>query len=206
MSQTRQSYDAVAAQYAERIAGELEHKPFDRELLSRFASQARPGPVWDVGCGPGHVTAFLAARGVEAVGVDLSPAMIAQARALHPELPFQEGDMYALSAEPSSLAGIVAFYSLIHVPRQDVPGVLRGFAHALRPGGRLLLGWHLGTDTLHLEELWGTAVRLDTYFFTAEGMAAGCEAAGLHVMEQHQRDPYVDVEYPSQRGYLLAVR
>jgi SAM-dependent methyltransferase len=206
VSQTRQSYDAVASQYAERIAHELDHKPFDRELLSRFALQARPGPVWDVGCGPGHVSAFLAERGVEVVGVDLSPAMIVQARALHPALSFQEGDMYALSVEPGSLAGIVAFYSLIHIPRQDIPQVLEGFARALRPGGKLLLGWHLGTETLHVEELWGTAVCLDAYYFTAEEMAASCERAGLHVHEQHQREPYPDVEYPSRRGYLLAAK
>src|SRR5437773_6198242 len=75
----RASYDRVAAEYAERIAGELAGKPFDRALLDRFADQVRPlGPVCDVGCGPGHVTAYLHERGLDVFGVDLSPEMVAQ--------------------------------------------------------------------------------------------------------------------------------
>src|SRR6476660_6547825 len=84
----RASYDAVAEEYVRRIGRELEGKPFDRTLLDRFADRlAGPGPVWDLGCGPGHVTRYLRARGVTIAGLDLSPALVASARRLDPAIP-----------------------------------------------------------------------------------------------------------------------
>ena len=80
MSEVQTSYDRLAPEYAARIYGELAHKPFDRELLDRFAeSLAGKGPVCDLGCGPGHVARYLHGRGVDAFGIDLSPAMVEQA-------------------------------------------------------------------------------------------------------------------------------
>src|SRR5687767_7262580 len=85
----RASYDAVAEAYEREVAGELDAKPFDRELLDLFAARVRDaGPVADLGCGPGHVTAYLAGRAVEVVGVDVSPAMVERARRRNPDLAF----------------------------------------------------------------------------------------------------------------------
>ncbi len=70
MAATRASYDAVAAAYAEALSDELRRKPLDRALLTAFAEQVRAGGrVWDVGCGPGHVTMFLAGLGLHAVAI-----------------------------------------------------------------------------------------------------------------------------------------
>src|SRR5579871_1948445 len=81
----RQSYDAVAEEYLERFRNELAGKPLDRALLACFAEEAGDGaPVADLGCGPGHVAAWLAGRGVASVGIDLSPAMIAAGRRDYP--------------------------------------------------------------------------------------------------------------------------
>jgi trans-aconitate methyltransferase len=115
-------YDRVAGAYAERYFTELERKPFDRELLDRFAADlCGRGPVCDLGCGPGHVGRYLAERGVEVFGVDLSPGMVALARQLNPGLRFERGDMLALALSDASLAGLVAFYSLIHLERGAAP-------------------------------------------------------------------------------------
>lgn len=109
------SYDTIAAEYAKRIYSELKDKPFDRELLDRFAERVRAlGPVCDLGCGPGHVARYLRDRGVDAFGVDLSPAMLGEARRLNPDIPFIEGTMMSLNMKSESLAGIVALYSIIH--------------------------------------------------------------------------------------------
>jgi 2-polyprenyl-3-methyl-5-hydroxy-6-metoxy-1,4-benzoquinol methylase len=76
-----ESYDRVADEYARRIFGELEHKPFDRELLNRFAAQVGDkGEVCDMGCGPGHIARYLHQAGARVVGLDLSPRMIENAR------------------------------------------------------------------------------------------------------------------------------
>ena len=70
------TYDVAAEHYAAAFAGELASKPFDRDLLDRFAAAlAGGGEVWDVGCGAaGRLTRYLADRGVTASGADISPA------------------------------------------------------------------------------------------------------------------------------------
>ena len=75
---TRRSYDAVATQYAAAIGDELRHKPLDRALLNLIGDLAADGVVLDLGCGPGHVAAYLAERS-SVIGLDLSEAMAAEA-------------------------------------------------------------------------------------------------------------------------------
>jgi ubiquinone/menaquinone biosynthesis C-methylase UbiE len=110
LAATQASYDAVAAAYAGALSDELRRKPLDRALLAVFAEQVRgtgagQARVWDVGCGPGHVTAFLAGLGVRAAGIDLSAGMVAQARQRHPDLEFSTGSMTALPSADGSWDG-----------------------------------------------------------------------------------------------------
>src|SRR6185312_10301611 len=72
----RAGYDAVARAYDEKFSGELDHKPLDRALLNALCEMTIGGTLADVGCGPGHVSRFLAGRHPDVVGIDLSPAMI----------------------------------------------------------------------------------------------------------------------------------
>jgi SAM-dependent methyltransferase len=137
-SDVETSYDRVADEYVQRIYDELRHKPLDRQLLDRFA--ARIGSACDMGCGPGHVARYLHERGAQVCGIDLSPVMIEQARHLNPGIDFTQGDMLALSAGDGTWAGIAAFYSIIHIPRDDVVRALRESRRVLRPGGRPLPG------------------------------------------------------------------
>ena len=200
---TRASYDRVAAEYAQRINEELEHKPLERKLLAEFAA-GTPGRIADVGCGPGHVAAYLHEQGAEVVGLDLSPAMVEQARALHPDVDLEVGDMRALPLADGLLGGIVALYSLIHIPRAEVAAVLREFRRVLRPGGRLLVGFHIGEEIRHSEEWWGEPVNLDFIFFTTAEMAGYFAAAGFTLEETIEREPYPEVEVATRRAYLLA--
>jgi SAM-dependent methyltransferase len=203
----RASYDRLAAEYARRIYGELRHKPLDRELLDRFAERVRGrGAVCDLGCGPGQVARYLHERGVPAVGVDLSPGMVEQARRLNPGVEFRQGDLRALDGEDGAWAGIAAFYSIIHVPRAEVTAALRGLRRTLRPGGVLLLAFHVGDEVVHLDELWGEPVSVDFVFFRPAEMAGYLEEAGFLVEEVIERDPYPDVEHPSRRAYVFASR
>jgi SAM-dependent methyltransferase len=77
--ETRTSYDTVAVSYAEQVRDALAEEPYLQASLALFADQVRTagdGLVVDVGCGPGHVTAHLHKLGIDAFGIDLSPAMI----------------------------------------------------------------------------------------------------------------------------------
>src|SRR6476646_6501887 len=124
---TRESYDRVAAKYADLYLHEFDHKPFGRDLLDRFAERVKSrGRVMDLGCGPGQVAAYLHKRGVVAFGVDLSPEMVKLAKEANPGVEFREGDMRSPGLPDESLAGITAFYSLIHIPRREVSTVVRG--------------------------------------------------------------------------------
>lgn len=202
---TRQGYDAVAEEYARRIYGELADKPFDRALLDRFAELVRPvGRACDLGCGPGQVARYLHDRGLAVSGVDLSPGMVQQARCLNPDIPFQQGNMLDLDFEDRSLGGIAAFYSIIHIPRALLLKAFAEMWRVLRPGGVLLIAFHLGDEDRHLEKWWGTPVSIDFLFFEREEVERRVIDAGFTVEESLERPPYPDVEHQSRRAYILA--
>src|SRR5262245_32426079 len=132
----RACYDTVAREYADRFAGELAHKPLDRELLARFAAEVREGgQVYDLGCGPGQTTAFLHGCGVQVRGLDLSAELLREARQRHPNLEFEPGDMLALPLADASLAGVVAFYAIVHLSPAGLRRALAEMHRVLRPGG-----------------------------------------------------------------------
>jgi SAM-dependent methyltransferase len=204
-SSLQTSYDTVAAEYARRIFDELAGKPFDRRLLDDFAALVRgAGPVCDLGCGPGQVARYLHERGVEAFGIDLSPGMVAEARRLSPEIEFRRGDMLALDAPDGAWAGIAAFYSLIHIPREEMVRALCELRRVLRPGGWLLAGFHVGREVLHRDEMWGEPVSLDFLFFLPGEVEGWLREAGFTLETTFERAPYPEVEHPSRRGYVLA--
>lgn len=203
----QRSYDVVADQYATRIYDELRHKPLDRELLDRLVARAGSlGPICDLGCGPGQIARYLREQGAEVCGVDLSPAMVATARRLSPEIAFAQGDMLALSAPDAAWGGIAAFYSLVNTPRLDLPQAISEMHRTLRPGGWLLTAFHIGDETVHLDEWWGQAVALDFFSFRTHEIANLLTTAGLELVESIEREPYPEVEHPSRRAYLFARR
>jgi SAM-dependent methyltransferase len=199
------SYDRVADEYVRRIYDELANKPFDRQLLDRFAGRVRDaGLVCEIGCGPGHVAKYLSDRGVPMCGVDISAAMVDCARRLNPGISFSQGDMRDLDVADGVWAAIVAFYSIIHVPRAQVVAALRELGRALKPGGLLLLAFHIGDDLLHRDEWWGYQVDFDVVFFQSAEMSNYLSAAGFEVDEILERDPDPEVEHPTRRAYILA--
>ncbi len=203
----RRSYDAVAADYAARLGDELAHKPFDRARLRDLAARVgRRGVIGDIGCGPGHVTAFLAAQGADVVGLDLSPAMIEQARARHPECRFELADLHALGTAPGRFAALVLFYALIHEDEASLAQALAACRAALSPGGPMLAAVHLGEAPVRLEAWWGHPVALSFRFFAEGELDAAMARAGLRVLRSETRDPYAGAEYASRRAYVLAER
>ncbi|MFY9826467.1 MAG: methyltransferase domain-containing protein [Thermoanaerobaculia bacterium] len=199
------SYDSAADAYVEHLYSELEGKPLDRHLLNRFAEEVRgQGLVADAGCGPGHVARYLHDQGVDVLGIDLSPEMIRWAARLNPALRFQVGDMRALDLADAALAGIVAFYSIVHFEPADLPPVLAELRRVLAPGGVLLVAFHVGDHTLHVDDLLGRPVSLDFRFHLPAGVVEALQSVGFKVTESVEREPYPDAEHPSRRCYLFA--
>ena len=205
-SDLESSYDRIAAEYRVEYGDELTNKPFDCRMLNWLIDKVNGlGSICDMGCGPGQVAKYLNAQRAEACGVDLSAEMIRQAHLLSPEIRFVQGDMLSLdNIADSSLGGIAAFYSLVHIPRKFMVQALTEFKRVLRPDGTLLVTHHIGSGLVHREEWFGKPVSLDFLFFEIEEMKNYIKSAGLVLEEVIQREPYSEFEYPSQRAYIFA--
>ncbi|GAB4085019.1 class I SAM-dependent methyltransferase [Myceligenerans cantabricum] len=185
LSETRTSYDTDASGYAAKVVGLLDGNPYLRASLALFADLVREaggGPVADVGCGPGHVTRRLNDLGADAFGIDLSPEMIAIARRDHPDLRFEVGTMTGLDLPDHSVAGVLAFWSVIHIPDHAVPGVFTQFQRILRPGGPLLVGFHVGDRTRHRTEGYtGRQISVDSHHRRPAQVARWLRGAGFTI-------------------------
>lgn len=205
LTDTRTSYDADADGYAEKVDGLLETNSYLRSSLALFAELVRDsggGDVADIGCGPGYVTRHLHDLGVDAFGIDLAPEMVTLARRDHPDLRFEVGTMTDLDSVDGSLAGVVAFWSVIHVPDQSVPGVFAEFDRVIRPGGLLLVGFHVGDETLNTTEGYsGRSINVNSYHRPPAKVARWLREAGFTIEAELVMRP--DQEVP---GALLFAR
>lgn len=137
-------YDALAELYDRRFPGPWQH-PLDRHSVDAFADGLPPGgTILDLGCGTGHVTVELAFRGFRTIGVDPSARMLEIARKRYPGQSWIAGDAHFPADAPAvrdvgAVAGIMARFSLIHVPPAQVPGVLASWAEHTEPGCQILL-------------------------------------------------------------------
>jgi ubiquinone/menaquinone biosynthesis C-methylase UbiE len=198
-------YDALAREYAETFTGEHEKKSKDREMLQKF-SQAigNRRPVWDLGCGPGQTSKYLKDLGVEISGLDLSDKLLEQARTIHPEIPFIKGNILELEFEDDSIAGAVAFYSMVHFTEDQVGIAFSEVFRVLQPGGIFLLTYHIGEGTIHLNEFLGRKIDIDFMFFTTDFIFRHLKDTGFENIEITEREPYPGIEYDSRRAYVFA--
>ncbi|MET9694960.1 class I SAM-dependent methyltransferase [Streptomyces sp. NPDC006514] len=194
--ETKAAYDGVVELYASMFANQLETQPFARNIIGTFAELVRGTGnlrAADVGCGPGHLTAMLRDLGLDSFGLDLSPAMVAHARRAHPGLRFDEARMEALPVEDGALGGVLAHYSMIHTPPEELPALVDELVRVLAPGG-LLLASFFGTEGPE-------PVRFDhkvapAYSWPADQFAELLTGAGLVMVARLLHDP------ASERGFL----
>lgn len=205
MARTAESYSRIARVYADNIFDELKYKPLDRALLNRFGEAVQPlGVAVDLGCGPGQIARYLHERGVKVIGVDLAPGMVELAKQLTPDVEFFEGDMLALDFPDAAWGGIAAFYSIVHIPREQLVTALREMYRVLVPRGVLLLAFHRGQEVVHRDEMWDKPVNLDFLLFERVEVEGYLRAAGFKILEVSEREPYPEVEHPSRRVYIFA--
>jgi SAM-dependent methyltransferase len=204
-SDTADGYDRVAGEYARRLSDELAAKPLDRALLAAFAEMAPDGPIADLGCGPGHVALFLHRLGRRVIGIDLSPGMIETARKLRPGPEFRVGNILRLDLDDGSLAGAVAFYSIIHLTFEELPTAFAELRRVLAPDGLALIAFHAGRHTVHRDEWWGHDVSIDFHFHPPEEVEKLLREADLEIDSSLLRQAGKG-EVQTERSYLMARR
>lgn len=192
LTAVRDSYDTVAAAYVEHVPAPAELDPLSLAMLAGFAELVQTtdlGPVADLGCGPGRITAHLAGLGISTFGIDLSPKMIALARQAHPHLRFSEGSMTALEMRDDELGGILAWYSTHHTPPQWLPTVIAEFHRTLAPGGYLLWGDYVGDERLKPTQGYGHPVSYESYLLPLNRVIVLLEQAGLVITAKLEQQP-----------------
>ncbi|MFD6423000.1 class I SAM-dependent methyltransferase [Streptomyces sp. NPDC060198] len=200
----------MAADYSARFRAELDAKPLERALLAGFVDLVRETgggkPLADVGCGTGRVTGHLHGLGADVFGIDLSPGMLAVARAEHPGLRFEEGSMLALDLPDGSLGGLLAWYSVIHITDALLPAVFAEFHRVLAPGAHVQLGFQAGDETRRRTDAWGRPIRLDFHRRRPEAVAALLGTAGFEPRVRTVREADTDGAYPepTPQGFVLA--
>lgn len=204
LTETRAAYDTVAVDYA-RLLPDVVEGPLDRAMLAAFADLVRvAGRVVEVGCGTGRITAQLRDLGLDISGIDLSPGMLAVARRAYPDLRFEVGSMTELALPDAGLAGLVAWYSIIHLPPELLPGVFAEFHRVLTPGGQLLLGFKAGDQRIRLEQAYGHTVSYDVHWLSPDRVAAQLAAAGFEV--RARLDRAAEGREKGPQAFLLAAR
>ncbi|WP_088997666.1 class I SAM-dependent methyltransferase [Micromonospora echinaurantiaca] len=181
VERVRDAYASVADLYIELFGTSQQVHADDLAFIGRHLS-IQPGKVLDVGCGPGHITGYLRSLGADATGIDMVPEFIAHARAAHPHGRYQLGSMTSLDVEDDSIAGILAWFSLIHLPPQDLDGVLAEFRRVMTPAGTLVVGFFDGDEVGAFDHKVVTAYR-----WPADEISERLARAGFTEVERQHR-------------------
>ncbi len=201
----RRAHDAIAEFYAELLPAVYEQLPVDRAVLDLFCTLVLDvgRSVADVGCGPGAIVPYLAARGLDPQGVDLSPEMVRVARRDHPGVPFAVADVRSLPFADGSLDGVLGWYSLMYLAPRDRPTAFGELARVVRPGGYLVVGYKQGDDTLRRGGR-RIGVEFDVYWYSEEEVVRRVTEAGFGVVFRAGRPAGEWDEQP--QGYVIARR
>lgn len=209
VASARAVYDMTAPAYVQFVGTEISSAtegPIDQSLLVALVELVKRQTndrVVDVGCGPGRAAAFMAARGLDVAGVDISHAMLSVARSAHPHIKFDEGELNALPFETGVFAGAVCWYSIIYTPPDSLAEAFGELARVLMPGGYLLLAFQAEDEPVHRTNAHGTRLPLTSYRHSVQDVADRLEDIGFNIYAKVLRAPDLEDETAFQ-GFVLA--
>lgn len=215
LDRIRTSYDVVAERYARELADDMVTRPLERGLFLSFAELCRAtgtGTIGDVGCGPGHVTKHLVELGLDVHGIDVSVAMISQAKEKFPAGRFDVASMFELPIGNGGWLGAVSLYTTLHFDAGQRALAFTELARVVRADGFLLHGFYVEApdqppgSVYRLESWFGHKVDLGVYFLSIEDAAAEMDRAGFEVVAALVREPMSTKELPARRCYMLGKR
>lgn len=205
----RAVYDMAAPRYVQLVGTEISSAtegPIDQSLLVAFIELVKKQTICrvaDVGCGPGRAAAFMAERGLDVIGVDVSETMLAVARSAYPHIKFEEGQLDALPFETGVLAGAVCWYSIIYTPPDRLAQAFGELARVLIPGGYLLLAFQAEDEPIHRTDPYDTHLPLTSYRHSVQEVAARLVDIGFTIYATVLRAPELDNETTFQ-GFVIS--
>lgn len=199
-------YNKVADDYAADRWDELSKKHLDQLLLKEFAAVNKDkGLCADFGCGPGQTTRFLYENGLkDIVGIDLSPAMVNNARRLSPEIKFETGDLLNIGYPSEHLGSALAFYSIVHFNTEQVRKCFGEINRVLKTGADFLFSFHAGDEIVHFDKAHDKEIDIDLYFFKTEDIIVLLNETGFNITDAIERPPREGMAYPTRRAYIWA--
>lgn len=202
---TRQAWDKAAGKYHELFKNEMNEKPFDREVLDRFAAGLPENAlICDAGCGPSaHIGRYLFDKGMNVFGIDISEKCIEIAKEYNPEMKFECTDFLDWQQEEDSLDAIISFYSVIYTPKKEINEVLDVFYRVIKPGGKLLIVVKKGDFEGFQESLLGIDVHPYFVEYTEEELESALKISSFNILELFTRRPYEN-EINNERIYCTA--
>ncbi|MBN1603391.1 MAG: class I SAM-dependent methyltransferase [Chitinispirillaceae bacterium] len=194
-------YDAEAPLYAEKYHNELDTKPYDRYILSRFSNYIPPaGIICEIGCGPGQVSGYLNKGNKTIFGLDLSLCMLNEAKKSHHFDDTVKGDYFTMPFRDESLDGILAFYSIVHDETTQIEQLLYEIRRVLKMNGKVLLSFHTGNERISTSNKKDS---IEYIFHDTEQVYDYIIESEFLILEGVVRLPYPDAEFPSKRTYFL---
>jgi ubiquinone/menaquinone biosynthesis C-methylase UbiE len=212
IDKVRTCYDVTAEMYSRDLADDMVARPLERGMFQAFSELVGPGTVGDVGCGPGHVAKHLASLGMDVLGVDVSPAMLEQAKRRWPDGKLQLASMYQLPFPNGAWAGAISLYATLHCTADERRRAYRELARVVRPGGYVMHGFYVSAQDLppgsiyHLDKWFGYKVDVDVYFHGIDDAAEEMTLGGFEVVAALVREPLNHKELPTRRCYMLGKR
>jgi SAM-dependent methyltransferase len=173
-------------------------------VLDEALALADDGWVLEAGSGPAPAARYLGGRAANVLALDLSHEMLVVAGARNPDLRRTQGDLRRLPLRDGCCSLVIAYYTLQHVHRSELPAVLGEIRRVLRPGGVLVIGTHLGDGDMYADEFLGHRIStMAGALHDRDELLSLLAHAGFRVDVERQRDA-LPHEYDSRRIYLVA--
>lgn len=205
--QTKAAYDTVAATYAVVLPDTSFEASLDLAMIQNFVNQLRDrenAQVLDAGCGAGRMITYLNSldENLAVTGVDLSPTMIEHAKSLHPHNVIVEGDLAALPFPDCSFDGVLAWYSVIHTPSDELTAIFDECHRILRPSGLLLVAYQSGTGEQMISHPYGHELELRSFLHQTTVVEAALHTAGFVIQASLDRAPRTTERH--SQGFIVA--
>jgi ubiquinone/menaquinone biosynthesis C-methylase UbiE len=197
-------YDKIAKRYICSINNKIDENSITEYMLLKFANYMnRNSRVYDVGCGNGYITKFLKDNKVNIKGIDISKNMIREARLLFPNVNFNYGNLFNIKIRDNSLDGILSHYSLINYDMNSIEKAFKEFKRILKSNGLFLYVFHVGKETLFLDEFFSEKIKIEFVFLDPDRIIERLKANDFSIEDVVIRYPKNN-EFMSKRAFILA--